>query len=242
MLWPDVVELKSFYASPLGQVACQAIRRRLRLIWPQAAGETIIGVGFAAPYLLPFLGKSDICVACMPAAQGVIHWPQGRDNLTLLSDECELPFSTGTVNRVILIHALEHTEHIRAMLAEIYRLLTPSGRLLVIVPNRRGIWARSPNSIFAHGQPYSSGQIKRLLRESQFTPLTADHALFFPPTKQRFILRSARFIDVIGQMLFSSFGGVVIVEAEKQIYAPTKGSLRPVYSAKHGYGVATISS
>lgn len=229
MFWPDVIELKSFYASAMGQVSCQALRRHIRALWPEARGETILGIGYATPYLLHYLDKSDLVVACMPAGQGVVHWPQGRENLSIIMDEAELPFPTGTVNRVLLVHALEHSEQTRRLLAEAHRVLTPSGRLLVIVPNRRGIWARSPASPFAQGQPFSVGQLKRLLGECRFTVLQTRQGLFFPPVNWRFILRSARVIDILGCAFFPAFGGIVLTEAEKQIYAPTKGKLQPIY-------------
>jgi alpha-ketoglutarate-dependent 2,4-dichlorophenoxyacetate dioxygenase len=47
----------------------------------------------------------------------------------------------------------------------------PEGRLLLIVPNRRGIWARLDSTPFGHGRPYSRGQLERLLGDALFTPL-----------------------------------------------------------------------
>jgi SAM-dependent methyltransferase len=229
MFWPDVIELKSFYGSVAGQVACLSLRRRVREVWPEARGETLLGIGYATPYLLPFLEKADLTIACMPAGQGVLHWPQGRDNLTLLVEEDALPFPSGIANRVLLVHALEHSEHARQLLAEAHRLLTPSGRLLVIVPNRRGLfWARSPSSPFAHGQPFTPGQLRRLLGASGFTPLSTLPALFFPPINWRLLLRFGRFIDAIGRAFFPAFSGVILMEAEKQIFAPLRGKTRPV--------------
>jgi SAM-dependent methyltransferase len=227
MFWPDVIELKSFYASAVGQVACQILRRRIHTIWQEAKGETLLGVGYALPYLYAFLEKSDVVIACMPAGQGIVHWPVGADNQAVLVDEGELPFSTGTVNRLFLIHALEHSEQVRQMLQEAHRVLTPSGRLCVIVPNRHGIWARSPASPFAQGQSFSIGQLRRILLEAQFTTLQMQTALFFPPVEWRFILRSARVIESIASRFCAGFGGVIIAEAEKQIYAPISGKRYP---------------
>lgn len=229
MFWPDVVELKSFYASFLGQVACLALRRQIRNLWPEARHETLLGLGYTPPYLLPYLEKGDLVIACMPAGQGVVHWPQGRPNLSVLVDEGQLPFPSGTVNRMILVHALEHSEHARHLLAEAHRVLTPSGRLLVVVPNRRGIWARAPGSPFAQGQSFTPGQLKRLLAECRFTALSLRTALFFPPTKRRFLLRSYRLFEILGMAFFPAFSGVILTEAEKQIYAPLKGKPRPIY-------------
>lgn len=232
MFWPDVVELKSFYSSLTGQVACQAIRRRIRAFWPDTKGETIVGVGYTLPYLQPMLESGDLVISAMPAGQGVLHWPLGKPNLSMLVDEAELPLKSSTVNRVILIHALEHSEQVRALLQEMHRLLTPSGRMIVVVPNRRGIWGRSPASPFAHGQTFTPHQLKRLLLESEFTPLQSRPALFFPPIRRKFIVRTARLIDLLGEAFFTAFGGVIVMEAEKQVFAPLKGKPVRVYHSR----------
>lgn len=162
----------------------------------------------------------------MPAGQGVMHWPADARNLTVLSDEGELPFADNSIARVLVIHALENSEQVRPMLSEIWRVLSPSGRLLAIVPNRRGIWARSPRSPFAYGQPFTSWQLRQLLAEHSFTPLRSEGALFFPPRSWSFMLRSARMLEIIGSHFFPAFGGVQMLEAEKQIYAPVSQKAR----------------
>ena len=40
-----------------------------------------------------------------------------------------------------MVHALEASEQLPALLAEVWRILVGNGRLLVIVPNRHGLWA-----------------------------------------------------------------------------------------------------
>lgn len=229
MFWPDVIELKSFYASLTGQIACQSIRRVIRAFWPVMRGETILGLGYALPYLQPCLDQEDLVIAAMPAGQGVLHWPLQKPNLTLMVDEAELPLQNSTVNRVIVAHALEHSEQVRALLQELHRVLTPSGRMIVIVPNRRGIWGRAPGSPFAQGHTYTPAQLKRLLLESQFTPLQIRPALFFPPLRRKFLIRSARLLDLLGEAFFTAFGGVIVMEAEKQIIAPIKGKPLRLY-------------
>lgn len=226
MFWPDVIALKEFYTSPLGQVACQAVSRSIRKFWPSVKGESILGLGFATPYLQSFTEEAQKVFACMPAAQGVIHWPPQARNLSLLSDEAELPFADNSMSRVLMAHALENSERARQMLSEVWRIISPAGRLLVVVPNRRGIWARSPKSPFAYGQPFSSWQLRHLLSEHSFTPLASYSALFFPPSSRQFILRSSRIFEGAGSQFFPGFGGVLLLEAEKQIYAPAAQKAR----------------
>ena len=122
---------------------------------------------------------------------------------------------------MLLAHALEHTEQLRPLLREIWRVLNPSGRVIVVVPNRRGIWARIDSTPFGHGHPYTAGQLSRLLRDNQFTPLATRSALYTPPVFSRLYLTSAGAWERLGERWFERFAGVVLVEAGKQLYAPT---------------------
>jgi SAM-dependent methyltransferase len=218
---PDVIDFGEFYASPLGQVACRLIRRRIRTIWPQVTGLKLLGLGYATPYLLPFLAEAERVVALMPAAQGVIHWPRGEPGLVALSDEAELPLEDSSIDRILMVHALETSEQVRPMLREVWRLLSPSGRLIVVVPNRRGIWARVERTPFGYGFPFSPRQLNRLLRETMFSPELTARALYLPPTRRRTLIRAASAFENLGARWGQVFSGVLAVEASKQIYALT---------------------
>ena len=91
----------------------------------------------------------------------------------------------------------------------------------MVAPNRRGLWARIDRTPFGHGHPYTAGQLSRLLRDNQFTPLATATALFVPPLASRLWLTSAGALERVGERWFQRFAGVVMVEAAKQIYAPT---------------------
>jgi SAM-dependent methyltransferase len=215
----DVVDLHGFYASGLGQMARRALRRRIRQMWPNLAGETVLGLGYATPFLGQFLGEAERSFALMPASQGVMHWPREAPNLVALSDDTDLPLPDQSVDRVLLVHALEHSEHVRPMLREIWRVLSGGGRLLVVVPNRRGIWARFDRTPFGHGHPYSTGQLTRLLKDNMFMPLQTAGALLLPPLRSRMMWSSWQALENLGQRWFPSFAGAVLIEANKQIYA-----------------------
>ena len=136
-----------------------------------------------------------------------------------LSDDTDLPLPDQSVDRVLLVHALEHSEHVRPMLREIWRVLSGGGRLLVVVPNRRGIWARFDRTPFGHGHPYSTGQLTRLLKDNMFMPLQTAGALLLPPLRSRMMWSSWQALENLGQRWFPSFAGAVLIEANKQIYA-----------------------
>ena len=215
----DVVDLRDFYASRAGQRTRRRLRAKSRLIWPRVDGMSVLGVGFPTPVLGVFRDEATRLIAAMPAPQGVMHWPDGRPNAALLTDETHLPLPDRSIDRVILMHALEDTARPNVLLREVWRVLADSGRVLAIVPNRSGIWARVERSPFAHGRPYTAGQISRLLRDSLFTPLGVERALFTPPTGSRFLTALSRPLDHYGPRWLPALAGVLMVEASKQLYA-----------------------
>ena len=218
-MWHDVVDIRDFYASPLGQTAQRMIGKCLRRLWSDLTGHNVLGLGYTTPYLQLFRKEATRVVAAMPAQQGGLHWPSDGHGLTTLVDELDLPFQDMSFDRVLLVHALEYSEQIRPLLREIWRVLEGSGRLVIIVPNRRGLWARFERTPFGHGLPYSTRQLSLMLRENLFTPLKIDRALFSPPMRSSIIQSISSPSEEIGHRAFNTFGGVIISESVKQIYA-----------------------
>ncbi len=215
---PDVIDLREFYDGGLGQGARRQLRNNIRGFWPNVGGLRLLGLGFATPYLRGFLDEAERVLAFMPAAQGVVHWPPEGRCVTALVDETELPLPDFSIDRVLLVHGLENSEQVSDLLQEIWRVLAPGGRLLMVVPNRRGLWARFEHTPFGQGHPYTKPQLFRLLRDNLFTPTHSTSALFVPPSRRRFVLRAAGAIEGMGARWWPRFGGVFLVEASKQIY------------------------
>jgi SAM-dependent methyltransferase len=221
-MWPDVVDLRDFYDTSLGLVARRMIRRRLRAMWPDVSGMSVLGLGYAVPYLRAFQDEAARTIAVMPAGMGVLSWSGNADgarNLATIAQEWELPLPDLSMDRVLIVHGLEYSEQLRDMLREAWRIIADGGRLIVVVPNRRSIWARFEHTPFGHGHPYTTNQINRILRASMFAPIRSTLCLYIPPTRRRFWLSTAQAWEQAGQRWFSPLGGVTIVEATKQIYA-----------------------
>ncbi len=218
-MWNDVVDLREFYDTRLGQVARHMIRRAIRSMWGDVTGQRLLGLGYATPYLRQFRGEADRVLAFMPAPQGVVHWPPEGPGMAALIDETELPLPDFSVDRVLLVHSFENSEFLRDMLREVWRVMSGDGRLLVVAPNRTGIWARADRTPFGWGRPYSRTQLSLTLRDNMFTPARSERALYVPPSRSAALLRSAPAWERIGGRLFPRFSGVVMIEASKQLYA-----------------------
>ena len=222
----DVQDLRNFYyRNALGRSAQNALRARVRDLWPEAQGQTVVGYGFAAPLLRPYLADSRRVIALMPGPQGVMPWPADGPNVSVLTEETLWPLETGHVDKLILLHGLETSDRAFDLLEEAWRVLGPGGRALFIVPNRAGLWARRDRTPFGHGRPYSVGQLETQLRKHQFLPERHVGALFGFPSGKRFWRKSAGFFERMGRSM-SGFlaGGVIIVEASKRVYPP-KGKI-----------------
>src|SRR5579862_2391915 len=99
----DVVDLRDFYRSALGQVARRMIRRAVQRIWPDLRGMRLLGIGYPTPFLSALSTSSERTLALMPASLGVLRWPGGSPNLVTLADEGELPFADFSIDRVLLV-------------------------------------------------------------------------------------------------------------------------------------------
>ncbi len=229
----DVLDLRNFYyRTRLGRAAQKAIRDKVVALWPPRAGETVVGFGFAVPLLRPWLAEARRVIGLMPGPQGVMPWPAGMPNVSVLCEETAWPLPNGSVDRLILLHGLEGSENPSAVLEECARVLAPEGRLLVIVPNRAGLWSRGDGTPFGFGRPYSASQLEAQLVRHGFSPERRLSALHLPPSETRFWLGTAEFWERHGGKIMPwRAGGVLMVEASRQVLSPRRGGLGAVVRA-----------
>lgn len=214
----DIVDLRQFYQTPLGRFAEQSVAMALSSVWPPLPNERLAGLGYAHPYLDRFRADAERTIALMPAWLGAVAWPMCEASAAALVFDEDLPLPDAAMDRVLMVHSLEFTENPQETLREIWRVLAPSGRVVIVVPNRRGVWAQFDHTPFGSGRPYSRGQLLGLLREANFTPAGAAEALFFPPSKMTFVLKLRDGLERLGRRCWPVFSGVIIVEAEKRLY------------------------
>ncbi len=219
---PDIVNLRQFYSSQLGRKVKRRLRQLIRDLWPEGEGLHVVGIGYANQLLpLPRMAhyKNARIVALMPVAQGAIYWPVDDANHSVLADEMRPPFAPNSVHRILMVHGFEYASAPDELLNIWWQLLAPGGKLILIIPNRRGLWARFGATPFATGTPYTLSALKPLLNATNFTLSDARSALFYPPTAHPFWLQFFRPVEMFLGLIFPGMGGVLVVEAEKQIYA-----------------------
>jgi len=213
----DVLELRQFYASDLGRAARIMVGRKVTEAWGDAHGLDVLALGYATPFVTEFADNARRVVAAMPAQQGVEIWPVGGRNLAALVGEDQLPFSNALFDRILIAHAIEEAPDAVALLREVWRVLAPSGRVVVVVAARNGLWANAEKTPFGHGRPYTRGQLTELLREAELEPSGWTRALYAPPIS--WMAGWAEGFEQAGSRLWPGFAGLVLIEAVKQTFA-----------------------
>lgn len=240
---PDVLSMHRFYQSPVGVSVSQLIHQCIQPMW-KAPTTKLYGLGYALPYLDLSLASGSApenkspkhaCFALMPAAQGVCHWPSMQESATALVDDYHLPLADSSVERLLVTHALEHSDRPTHLFREIWRVLAPGGQVIAVVPNRRRTWSALDTTPFGYGRPYSRSQISSLMQD-QMLPLDKwDTALMVPPLKWPGAAGMMKMMERSLHSIGKNMGGALIVSAEKQVYGALskvkgKAQVRPVYT------------
>ncbi len=219
---PDAQTVSSFYDGPCGTAVAGLIRDRLASLWPDSRHLRVLGLGYAAPYLGLWRDDAAICldvVRAQPAADR-------PSPMRCVADAAQLPLDDLSIDRILLVHGLEVADETRRLLRECWRVLRDDGRLMVVTPNRAGFWAHVESTPFGQGQPYTQGQVSRLLQASMFAVDRQDTAVYLPPVGGAAVRSLAPLCERLGRRLTPRFAGVLLAEAVKDVYAVIPG--RPV--------------
>lgn len=243
----DALGIDRFYRTARGRAARDMAQRRLTALWPEARGLDMLGCGFAVPYLDPYRTQARRTVAAMPAGQGALRWPDGTDpgrgSLTAMTEDTRLPFKEALFDRIVLAHALEEAADAHRLLREMWRVMAPEGRMVIIAPHRAGAWARHDATPFGHGRPFSRGQLTELLTNALFEPVAWARALYAPPWNWTCGPKAAQGFESVGERLWPGFGGLILVEAVKHVGAvrPGGAAQRVKRPALEGAGAPALS-
>lgn len=224
----DAVQLREFYNSQLGHVARRLIGLHIKTALKPSQNAVVVGLGYCTPYLSTFKADAPHTIALMPETQGAIVWPPADRGLTSLVTKSHLPLTDNSVDCLIVAHCFEHTHRVPLLLRELWRVLKPEGRLLIVVPNRSGLWAHIDTTPFGYGSPYSRIQLEAVLNDSLFAAEEWSTALHVPPLNKRLLLRSATTWERLGRRFWPRLGGVLVVLARKEAMAmsPSSGQTR----------------
>lgn len=217
------MHLEKFYASRLGKAAQTMALRRLQSVWPDLHGRDILAYGYGTPYILPYVEHAKRLVLAMPGGQGAIAERSRRGIMSCLVQDDLLPFADAQFDNVVVAHGVEEADSLSTLLAELWRVTRPEGRIIIIAANRSGLWARSEKSPFGTGRPFSRTQLRSFLRSEKFEPTFWSGALYAPPVRMLTGPTLLPTFERFGETVWPGFSGLVLVEAVKRLYAEPSG-------------------
>ncbi|MGH1404465.1 MAG: class I SAM-dependent methyltransferase [Alphaproteobacteria bacterium] len=219
-------QLSHFYDSDIGNIARDVVCDNIKAFWPDLHGLRIMGAGYAMPYFDEVISDDVERVFCVTSLRGrVSGWPHNGKGIVAQAKDNRLPFEHSSIDRALLVHHIENCNDMRKALREIWRVLKPNGRVLLVVPNRMGMWARADWTPWGHGRPFSHMQITNFLKDNLLCVEETRGALFVPPLPDSpVMMKSARLIERFGKNVLPFVAGVHIIEASKQVYARVDGN------------------
>ena len=195
----DVVDLRDFYASPLGRMVARQLAPVVERARPHRRRRRACSASASPrPTSARFAARSACSPSCRPGRASSTG-RRGGLRRRRWSRRIRSRFPIPSVDLVILVHALEMSARPNALMAELRRVLTSGGRLIVVVPNRQGPWASSDLSPFGFGRPYSRGQLRQLFAEVGFEAETWTTGAAHGADHWRPLLGAARRLDRIGR-------------------------------------------
>ena len=215
----SIDELRSFYGDPKGALVRRILASRLDDAWGRADGCDVLGLGYATPWLGQFTGARRV-IAAMPGGQGAEPWVAAARNRAVLVNDRALPFASGLFDRVLLVHAIEEADDPQALLNEVSRVLSPTGRVIIVSAARGGLWARTEATPFGHGRPFSRRQMEGLIRHCGLEPTAWSQALYVPPWGPMLPLSDG--IEQVGRVIAPGTAGLILLEAGRLTYARPK--------------------
>lgn len=219
----------AFYATRRGALTADLLADKALPLFPNPMGRRVLGLGFAAPILERWpqvenarwagTARFDTQITRAPAVGSDGSWRR-RDCVT---GSNALPFDDLSLDIVVMMHGLELASQ-TALLRATWKAMTDDGHLVLIVPNRSGIWAHRDSTPFGYGSPFSSSQLDTLLARGLFRTEYATGALWLPPPALRLSRSAARTMDRVaglcGRIVAGrALAGVHVVIARKNLYA-----------------------
>ena len=153
------------------------------------------------------------------------RWSPHMPSSVLVCDPEELPFSSGTIDLVIMHHVLDFSPSPHQALREAYRVLKGSGHLVIVGFNPWSLWGLGKLLTRGRRAPWSGRFISRSRLEDwlellDFSVQMKSFQFFRPPLQSAGLLQRLKFLERIFSMGKGFPGGAFyILLAEKRVGA-----------------------
>jgi SAM-dependent methyltransferase len=208
-------EVDAFYKTDLGRYACKQISDQIK-----KSKEHEITVCSAGSF--PFVEKTE--TTFFQGYETPSFVPQSIEGSLALAERSQWPYRAESVDQIIMAHDFEFAEEREVYLREAWRILKGEGRLMIIIPNRKGKWVRAAHTPFSRGYTCHLGGVIDTLHRTHFKLDRIVPLLFTPPDVPSTSIGRLAYnaINNVGEYCGMQCG-VRILEISKHIFAPTRG-------------------
>ncbi len=194
-------QMQNWYNSPLGRQLLEAEHKGLRSFLEEIFGYYVLQLG--GPRQIDLLNAS-------PIGHKFYFDTEGHFHNMIQGQFTELPFLPDSIDLIVAPHVLEFSAEPRKILSEIYHVLIPEGRVVIIGFNPFSLWGlmhlfKAGNKTPWAGKFISISRLKHWLSHIGF----------------KVIEHKTLFMEGIGQVLCPYFGAVYILVAKKSVISLT---------------------
>lgn len=212
-----VKKLCDFYKTPLGEVVQVYINDIVQKFIPEnTKNQFILGLGYVTPYLDQSLTEKNTLLSFTFDQMGGIIWPNAEHSHTAIVHENHLPIANKSVDRLIIVHGLECCQNTEQLLKEVNRIIAPDGEILIIFPNKTGVWSHTATTPFAHGAHYTMSQLSNILLKQGFNIEAEERLLYFPPIQSLYTQSFFAPVEMMGSYFLPYFSGLNAITAKNR--------------------------
>ena len=226
-MWININDYHDFYNQPIGQKIADNLAMILyeNFLYDLSKKQlspymVVYGYGVAICDILQQYYQNfyhDFIV--FPSWLGAKNYPsKSLKNRSLICEQDSLPFTDMQCDYIILCHALEHAHDADYLLQQCHDVLSPHGQLIIIVPSRVGLWARSAITPFGQGKPYSLTQISYLLQQNNLQVTNVKYAFHGHPYLYDYFPKIDNMVNFIIKNIADYLGGLLIINAVRDEY------------------------
>ncbi len=232
-----------WYDSPVGKQLTEAITVQLNAALPAIFGFYLLQLGRAdyTAWLAasPILRK--IIISTSPATI------TSSDYSHLYAPFQKLPFPDNSIDAIVLPCTLETVKEPALILEELWRVLLPSGTLILIGLNPWSTWGlahlflKNSTEFPWQGHCWSQHKTKKWLTDAQFSIENTDYFHFLPPLPSLCWQEKLRPLEKTGAYCYHPFGGFYQITATKQVapLVPLKPKWKVTLAGNHLVGTTS---
>lgn len=221
----SIIHWNQWLSQKLGRLVIQAERAILGSLLTGTYGKHAILIGVPAQEELLKLFDFPCRSLLAPS------YSQLQELRVIESSFHELPIASGSIDLVVLPHALELVDNPRQLLAEACRIVKPEGHLIICGFNPFSLWGlkkifRQQESIFSALHFLKMRLVKEWLNLSDFELVKETTTFYRPPLQNQQILKKLQFLEQLGSQCHLPVGGVYILMAKAKVIPLTPIRLR----------------